>query len=122
LAYLVRRLLENGANTSFVNRIADESIALDELVRDPWTVDAGRRRRRRGCAAPSTHSPTLATVRTERRNSAGLDLASEPELAEIEPALQDSARQPWQAGPMLACKTQQLARCTRAQPRRPQNW
>ncbi|MGL5370670.1 MAG: proline dehydrogenase family protein, partial [Plesiomonas shigelloides] len=35
LAYLVRRLLENGANTSFVNRIADTSLPLDELVADP---------------------------------------------------------------------------------------
>src|ERR1700694_1350343 len=35
LAYLVRRLLENGANTSFVNRIVDESVAIDELVADP---------------------------------------------------------------------------------------
>ncbi|WP_305807275.1 proline dehydrogenase family protein, partial [Stenotrophomonas sp. YIM B06876] len=35
LPYLVRRLLENGANTSFVNRIADSSIALDALVQDP---------------------------------------------------------------------------------------
>src|SRR5690606_22760595 len=35
LAYLVRRLLENGANTSFVNRIADTSISLQELVLDP---------------------------------------------------------------------------------------
>src|SRR5205085_6978176 len=35
LAYLVRRLLENGANSSFVNRIADEQVSLDELIRDP---------------------------------------------------------------------------------------
>jgi RHH-type proline utilization regulon transcriptional repressor/proline dehydrogenase/delta 1-pyrroline-5-carboxylate dehydrogenase len=35
LAYLVRRLLENGANTSFVNRIADQTVPLVELVRDP---------------------------------------------------------------------------------------
>ncbi|MGL5729361.1 MAG: proline dehydrogenase family protein, partial [Plesiomonas sp.] len=35
LAYLVRRLLENGANTSFVNRIADVTLAIDELVADP---------------------------------------------------------------------------------------
>ena len=32
LAYLVRRLLENGANTSFVNRIADKSLAIDDLI------------------------------------------------------------------------------------------
>jgi RHH-type proline utilization regulon transcriptional repressor/proline dehydrogenase/delta 1-pyrroline-5-carboxylate dehydrogenase len=35
LAYLVRRLLENGANSSFVNNIVDESISLKELVEDP---------------------------------------------------------------------------------------
>src|SRR4029453_10244747 len=35
LAYLVRRLLENGANSSFVNRVADDEIPIDELVRDP---------------------------------------------------------------------------------------
>ena len=40
LAYLVRRLLENGANTSFVNRIADAAVSVDELVEDP--VEAAR--------------------------------------------------------------------------------
>src|SRR6202011_4622732 len=35
LAYLLRRLLENGANTSFVNRIADASVSIDDLVADP---------------------------------------------------------------------------------------
>ncbi len=35
LAYLVRRLLENGANTSFVNRIVDEKAPLDAIVADP---------------------------------------------------------------------------------------
>ena len=35
LPYLVRRLLENGANTSFVNRIIDESIDVTEIVADP---------------------------------------------------------------------------------------
>ena len=41
LAYLVRRLLENGANTSFVNLIGDESIPVEQLVSDP--VDAASR-------------------------------------------------------------------------------
>ena len=50
LAYLVRRLLENGANSSFVNQIVDPAIGLDELLADP--VDAARARRRR---AASTH-------------------------------------------------------------------
>ena len=38
LAYLVRRLLENGANTSFVNRIADASVPIDDLIADPVAV------------------------------------------------------------------------------------
>ena len=38
LAYLVRRLLENGANTSFVNRVADASLAIDDLIADPVEV------------------------------------------------------------------------------------
>ena len=35
LAYLVRRLLENGANSSFVNRIVDENLPIEELIEDP---------------------------------------------------------------------------------------
>src|SRR5690606_10698624 len=41
LPYLVRRLLENGANSSFVNRISDEDVSIDDLVRDPVEVVAG---------------------------------------------------------------------------------
>ena len=37
LAYLVRRLLENGANTSFVNRFMDERVPVEEVVADPMT-------------------------------------------------------------------------------------
>ncbi len=44
LAYLVRRLLENGANSSFVNRISDTAVSVEELVADP----GGRGR----CAPP----------------------------------------------------------------------
>ena len=104
LAYLVRRLLENGANTSFVNRIADESIALDDLVRDPVElVDAASALE--GAAAlphPRIAHP-LALYGDLRRNSAGLDLASEPALTDIDQALQASRQERWHAGPMLAC-------------------
>src|SRR5690606_32943441 len=41
LPYLVRRLLENGANSSFVNRISDEDVSIDDLVRDPVEVVSG---------------------------------------------------------------------------------
>ena len=45
VAYLVRRLLENGANTSFVNRLADEAAPIEDIVRDPVaTVEAEKER------------------------------------------------------------------------------
>jgi RHH-type proline utilization regulon transcriptional repressor/proline dehydrogenase/delta 1-pyrroline-5-carboxylate dehydrogenase len=40
LAYLVRRLLENGANSSFVHQLADESVGMDELLLSPLHLDA----------------------------------------------------------------------------------
>ena len=70
LAYLVRRLLENGANSSFVNRIADEDVSLDELVRDPVAELEGLKPKRNPkiVLPPSLFAP-------QRRNSAGVDLS-----------------------------------------------
>src|SRR4029078_524573 len=70
LAYLVRRLLENGANSSFVNRIADEQVSIDELVRDPVSeLEALQPKRNPKIALPRD------VFGAERRNSAGLDLS-----------------------------------------------
>ena len=78
LAYLVRRLLENGANTSFVNRIADASVAIDDLVADPVAIaprdPADRRaaRKDRGAARPlCARSRELARARLLRRAASG---------------------------------------------------
>ena len=76
LAYLVRRLLENGANSSFVNRIADEQVSLDELVRDPVAELASTEPKRN----PAIPLPRLIFGQ-ERRNSAGVDL-SDPLMRE----------------------------------------
>jgi RHH-type transcriptional regulator, proline utilization regulon repressor / proline dehydrogenase / delta 1-pyrroline-5-carboxylate dehydrogenase len=103
LAYLVRRLLENGANTSFVNRVADPTIAIDTLVEDPVaTVD--RMAREEGiCGLPH---PAIALpcklYGTQRRNSAGLDLSNENQLAELNAVAHQTATQTWTAEPMLA--------------------
>ena len=70
LAYLVRRLLENGANSSFVNRIADEAVPLDALVRDPVAELAALNPRRN----PAIPLPN-AIFGAARKNSAGLDLS-----------------------------------------------
>ncbi|MBC7379144.1 MAG: L-glutamate gamma-semialdehyde dehydrogenase [Burkholderiaceae bacterium] len=76
LAYLVRRLLENGANSSFVHQLADESIGMDELLVSPLHV----------AAAPSLPLP-LEIYGPSRRNSAGLDLAVEAMRAPLFTAL-----------------------------------
>ncbi len=70
LAYLVRRLLENGANSSFVNRIADEDVPLDALVRDP-VAELSALSPRRNPAIPLPK----AIFGAGRRNSAGCDLS-----------------------------------------------
>ncbi len=70
LAYLVRRLLENGANSSFVNRVADEQIALDDLVRDP-VEELSALEPKRNPVIPLPNEIFGAA----RRNSAGVDLS-----------------------------------------------
>ncbi|WP_253383967.1 trifunctional transcriptional regulator/proline dehydrogenase/L-glutamate gamma-semialdehyde dehydrogenase [unidentified bacterial endosymbiont] len=102
LAYLVRRLLENGANTSFVNRIADTTLPLDELVADP--VQAVEKMAAQEGQLGLPH-PKIALPRElygkGRINSAGLDLANEHRLASLSSALLNSALQKWQAKPIL---------------------
>jgi RHH-type proline utilization regulon transcriptional repressor/proline dehydrogenase/delta 1-pyrroline-5-carboxylate dehydrogenase len=70
LAYLVRRLLENGANSSFVNRIADDDIPVDELVRDP-IAELRKLEPKRNPAIPLPN----AIFGLARLNSAGVDLS-----------------------------------------------
>jgi RHH-type proline utilization regulon transcriptional repressor/proline dehydrogenase/delta 1-pyrroline-5-carboxylate dehydrogenase len=74
VSYLVRRLLENGANTSFVNRLADEAAPIEEIIRDPVEslAPAGEVAIPRLPRPPEIYGP-------ERRNSAGLAL-SEPSV------------------------------------------
>ena len=77
LAYLVRRLLENGANTSFVHRLVDPAVPEDAIVADP----VARVRELRGEPSPRIRSPRA--LYPDRSNSAGVDLAdraSAPEL------------------------------------------
>jgi len=103
LAYLVRRLLENGANTSFVHQMADPSLPIEQLVQDP--VDAveatGESEGQVGLPHPAIALPA-GLYGDQRANSAGLDLANEAALQSLQDTLQASAGVPWQAQPMLA--------------------
>ncbi|WJD48151.1 MULTISPECIES: trifunctional transcriptional regulator/proline dehydrogenase/L-glutamate gamma-semialdehyde dehydrogenase [unclassified Enterobacter] len=111
LAYLVRRLLENGANTSFVNRIADTTLPLDELVADPVKAVEKLAAQEGQVGLPHPKIPLPRELYANGRvNSAGLDLANEHRLASLSSALLNSAQQQWQALPVLEqpCETGEL--------------
>ena len=96
LPYLVRRLLENGANTSFVNRIADASIAVDDIVADPV-----ERVRLRG-AAPNPMLPLPRELFAPGRvNSRGLSLADQPAMGALDHAFAARADTAWTAAPII---------------------
>nr|WP_309501440.1 bifunctional proline dehydrogenase/L-glutamate gamma-semialdehyde dehydrogenase PutA [uncultured Roseovarius sp.] len=103
LAYLVRRLLENGANSSFVNQIVDEDVPPEEVARDPFEV----------LAEAKTTLPTGPELfLPERINSKGFDLKHQPTLDMIEAARAPFATHQWKAVPLLAGK----AKPNKAQP------
>jgi RHH-type proline utilization regulon transcriptional repressor/proline dehydrogenase/delta 1-pyrroline-5-carboxylate dehydrogenase len=100
LPYLVRRLLENGSNTSFVNRIADASVPVAKVVADPVAACQEN--------ALKTHSklPLPANLYgAARRNSAGVLFADEPaSRALFEAMAPHLARTDWKAGPLIGAR------------------
>jgi RHH-type proline utilization regulon transcriptional repressor/proline dehydrogenase/delta 1-pyrroline-5-carboxylate dehydrogenase len=95
LAYLVRRLLENGANTSFVNRFMDEEVPVAEIVRDPISEIE------RLESYAHSRLPLPAALYGNRRNSRGIDLGNPPEVEALRKEL--SARRALRpvAGPII---------------------
>ena len=96
LAYLVRRLLENGANSSFVNQIVNEEVAPEEVAACPLTAVE---------ALAVLPNPALAAgpgLFGARRNSRGWDLTDAADLAAIEAARAPHDVRPFEAGPRLA--------------------
>ncbi|WP_284947317.1 bifunctional proline dehydrogenase/L-glutamate gamma-semialdehyde dehydrogenase PutA [Acidisoma cladoniae] len=92
LAYLVRRLLENGANSSFVNRISDAAVPVAALIADP--VATVRAQHPDGAPHPAIADPR-ALFGAERRNSRGLDLSNEQTLILLDALRADMT---WRAG------------------------
>ncbi len=93
LAYLVRRLLENGANTSFVNRMGDADIPAAELAGDPVAQLAE-------CAPfRNPNIPLPADIFGDRANSAGIDLSDPLVRGPLELRLSELATQQWNASP-----------------------
>jgi RHH-type proline utilization regulon transcriptional repressor/proline dehydrogenase/delta 1-pyrroline-5-carboxylate dehydrogenase len=95
LAYLVRRLLENGANTSFVNRLADEEAPIEDIVADPVEVIAACHPRRN----PRIALP--ADILGDRKNSSGFLWSDDTVANSIHAAMESEAARPHHAAPML---------------------
>ncbi len=93
LAYLVRRLLENGANSSFVNQIVDEDVAPEDVVADPFDALASN-------APVLPDGPQLFAP--ERKNSRGFDLTHLGTLSTLWPARENFATHQWTSRPLLA--------------------
>jgi RHH-type proline utilization regulon transcriptional repressor/proline dehydrogenase/delta 1-pyrroline-5-carboxylate dehydrogenase len=106
LPYLVRRLLENGANTSFVNRIVDEDVSIRDLVADPGEIVRGF------ASKPHPRIPlpinlfgdNLALAQSSnsvfRKNSMGVNLANDDALRALAEAV-NQHKGPWKAEPLV---------------------
>ncbi len=93
LAYLVRRLLENGANSSFVNQIVDEDVAPEEVATDPFS-------KLEESIPVIPRGPEI--FRPLRANAIGFDLTHTPTLTAIEQARTPFADATWNATPLIA--------------------
>ncbi len=98
LAYLVRRLLENGANSSFVNQIVDTRIQPEQIARDPFTaVEAmADQLSSKAIARPA------AIYGKGRRNAKGWDITNPLEFEAIDTGRSAFKAHTWKGGPLLA--------------------
>jgi RHH-type proline utilization regulon transcriptional repressor/proline dehydrogenase/delta 1-pyrroline-5-carboxylate dehydrogenase len=96
LAYLVRRLLENGANTSFVNRIQDEQLPIEEMIADPIEKMAALPRK----GHPKIPAP-IDLYGASRVNSRGLDLTDTQKLLPLSAKLAEIKNKTWNAAPLI---------------------
>ncbi|MGN6321652.1 MAG: bifunctional proline dehydrogenase/L-glutamate gamma-semialdehyde dehydrogenase PutA [Dyella sp.] len=106
LPYLVRRLLENGANTSFVNRVVDETLPVRDLVADPCETV----RRYTSIAHPriplpvnlfaENPAPAQHSNFVSRKNSMGVNFSNDNELKALAEAVNAKAG-PWHATPLV---------------------
>ncbi|WP_431856339.1 bifunctional proline dehydrogenase/L-glutamate gamma-semialdehyde dehydrogenase PutA [Azospirillum sp.] len=104
LAYLVRRLLENGANSSFVNRIQDDKVPVADIVTDPVA---------RAARLPYKPHPRIPLpvdlFGPERRNSRGLDFSDPMQTEPLLRRMEQAQATPWSAAPLVGGKPQEGA-------------
>ncbi len=100
LAYLVRRLLENGANSSFVSQIVDEKISIDQLIRSPFDTIAEQ-----GIHLHAALPLPRDLYGKGRLNSLGFDLSNENVLQQLQQELNRAAAQQFQTASVVNGKS-----------------
>ena len=95
LPYLVRRLLENGANTSFINLIENTNIRIDKVTKDPVNYVKNTVELTTNCVLPKD------LYGKQRLNSEGLNLADPDALNQLQQELTQLKQQTWQAVPLI---------------------
>jgi RHH-type proline utilization regulon transcriptional repressor/proline dehydrogenase/delta 1-pyrroline-5-carboxylate dehydrogenase len=100
LGYLVRRLLENGANTSFINLVANENIPIEKIIADPVERIANLSEK----PHPSIPLPK-GIYGKERQNSAGIDLSDMHTLTHLKSEIDHASKKKWESSPKIAGKS-----------------
>lgn len=96
LGYLVRRLLENGANSSFINHIADDKIPIEKIIQNPVA------RIRALANKPHPYIPLPKNLfGQERLNSSGVDFSNMQTLLQLKETMDGMEKQQWTAGPII---------------------
>ena len=91
LSYLVRRLIENGANSSFINRLNNRRLPAENVVKDPVEIAISS-----DCSA-NPAIPLPVSLYPDRQNSAGINLSDPDTLQQLDEALSDYSSHQWHA-------------------------
>ncbi|VVC75257.1 Bifunctional protein PutA [Aquicella siphonis] len=95
LGYLVRRLLENGANSSFINKLADDSTPVEKIVDDPVARIAAL------ASKPHPRIPLPRDIYQYWQNSRGMDLSNPEQRTALKQQLDEAVKEPWIAAPIV---------------------
>jgi len=95
LGYLVRRLLENGANSSFINKLADDKTPVEKMVIDPVARIAAL------SSKPHPRIPSPPDIYGHWQNSEGIDLSDAIKLATLKSQMDAIKKETWVAGPIV---------------------
>lgn len=109
LAYLVRRLLENGANSSFVHQLTDDEVPIENIAADPFTDPEIISWQEPNAATCPAAIPEPWEIYPDRKNSMGYDLSSSIQLDQLDALREPWRHSSWSAHPLLAKKTETLS-------------